>query len=143
MCGGHGLRGGRGQAVADFVPEAVVRPVLNLFVWRHLDIVAAARGRAHGAKRKAARMIGVDELVTDGRNVRDDAEPGEGIDFLVDRYRPLRHGAAADAVIAVAAGDEVAVDAVTLARAAIGDEGALAVEIVRLDVLRLVNGKGT
>ena len=64
---------------------------------------------------RSRARVGVDQLVVDGRRIGEDAEPAEGIDALVDADRLLRDRLAADAVEAVAAGDEVAVDLVALA----------------------------
>ena len=66
------------------------RPVGHVLVDRHLQVVAAARRRAHGAQRKAALVVGVDQLVVDGRHVGQDAEPAERIDALVDADHVLR-----------------------------------------------------
>ncbi len=71
----------------------LVRPVAStIVVERALHVIAAARGRAHGAEREAARVVGIDQLVADRRRIRQDAEPAERIDPLegLDRRRPDR-----------------------------------------------------
>ena len=76
----------------------------------HLDIVAAARRRAHGRQGEAALVVGVDEFVIRRRHVGEEAEPAEGIGpFIGDEPLPL-HGPARDAVKAVAADDDIAAD---------------------------------
>ena len=86
--------------------------------------------RAHGAQREAARMIGVDELVVGGRHLGQHAQPAKGIDLLEGLQRALRNGPAARAMVAVAAGNEVAVEPQALTVLLEGDEGAIAVEAV-------------
>ena len=56
-------------------------------------------------------MVGVDQLVVGRRHLGQHAQPAERILPLEGLQRAFRDGPAADAVIAVAAGDEVAVDA--------------------------------
>ena len=53
-------------------------------------------------------VAGVDQLLRGRRRGRQDAEPGERIDPLEDLEHAVRHARPADAVEAVAAGDEVA-----------------------------------
>ena len=67
-------------------------------------------------------------------------EPAERVDLLIGRDGRIRHGLAADAVIAVAAGDEVAVDPLRDTVLHIGDVGRRAVEIMDGDIRRLVDG---
>ena len=62
-------------------------------------------------QREAALVVGVDQLVRGRRRLRQDAEPGERIDALEDGQHARRNRRPADAMEAVAAGDEVAVRA--------------------------------
>ena len=129
------------QAPPQLVPESVVAPVLG--VGRRAGTggsSATARVRAHRAQRKAALVVDVDEFVGDRRRVRQQAQPAERVDLLVDRQRPLGHAGAADAVIAVAAGDEVAGKLARHAVLAPGQRGCGAVEVVQRDVRGLVDG---
>ena len=97
-----------GQAPAQLVEEGAVRPILGPLAERNLDIVAAAPGRAHRAQGEAAFVMGIDQLMCGGRPVDQQAEPAEGIGPLEALQGARRDGAARHAVIAVAAGDEVA-----------------------------------
>ncbi|MPN29304.1 hypothetical protein SDC9_176756 [bioreactor metagenome] len=99
-----------GQTAADFVPEALVRPVLDLLVQANLDVVAAAGVRTHRAQRKAALVVGVDQFFVHRRRVGQEAQPAEGIDALVFLELVARHRGTRSPVVAVAAGDVVAVD---------------------------------
>src|SRR5690606_26730609 len=92
-----------GQATAQLVPEALVRPVLDLLVQAALDVVAAAGGRAHGTQGEAARMVRIDQLVEGGWNVREQTEPAEGPDLFEIRDGAFGHACTAHTVIAVAA----------------------------------------
>ena len=122
------------QPSLQFVPEPVVRPLVDVIVERALHVIAAAVRRAHGAERKSARMVGVDQFMRDRRRLRQDAEPAERIDPLEGLDRRRLDAGAADAVKAVAAGDEVAGDLVADAVLDIGDARMVGVEIMRLDV---------
>src|SRR5690606_35025624 len=66
-------------------------------------------------------------------------EPAERIHLLVLADGALRHARSADAVEAVAARDEIAIEPMLAAVLAIRDVRLRAVEIVNRDVLRLVN----
>src|SRR5262249_34396709 len=123
----------------QLIPEAIVRPLVDVIVERALNIMPAAPGRAHGAERKTAGVVGIDQLVTDRRRVREDAEPAERIDPLELLDRGRLDAGAADAVEAVAAGDEVAENLVGDAVLHVGYARVTAVEIVRLHVLGLVD----
>jgi hypothetical protein len=67
----------------EFFPEALVRPGLDVLGETALEVVAAARRRAHRAEREAERMPDVDQLVGNRRRVGQNAEPAERIDALV------------------------------------------------------------
>src|ERR1700722_15471362 len=96
------------QPRLQFLPEALIRPGFDILREAALDVIAAARRRAHRAERKAKRMTNIDQLVGNRRRVRQDAEPAERIDPLMRSNRGRRQGLAADAGKAVAAGDEIA-----------------------------------
>src|SRR6476661_9199448 len=100
----------------------------------------AALHRAHGAERKAAGMVGIDQLVADRRRLGQNTEPAERIDPLELLDRRSRNAGAADSVKAVAAGDEVAIERVGDAVLDPGYARVTAVEIVRLHILGLVDG---
>ena len=127
------------QPPLQFVPESVVRPLIDVIVEAALHVIAAAVHRAHGAKRKSPRVIGVDQFVADRRRLRQDPEPAERIDPLEGLDRRRLDAGAADAVKAVAAGDEVAGDLVADAVLDVSDARMIGVEIMRLDVAGLVD----
>ena len=85
-------------------------------------------------------MVGVDQFVADRRDVGEDAEPAEGVDLLEGLDRRFRNRLAADAVVTVAARDEIAVDAVGGAVHLVGDVGLIACETVRRDVAGVIDG---
>src|ERR1700736_1931387 len=69
-------------ALFQFIPEPVVRPLIDVIVERALYVIAAAVPRAQGAKRTRPRMVRVDQFVADRRRLRQDPEPAERIDPL-------------------------------------------------------------
>ena len=94
----------------QLLPDALVGPLVEVLVGGALQVEPARARRAHAEQREAALVVGVDQLVGRGRRLGQDAEPGERIDALVDSCSaPAGIAGAADAVEAVAAGDEVAV----------------------------------
>ena len=84
-------------------------------------------------------MIGVDELVVARRHVGEDAEPAERIDALISRAGAVGDRLAARPVEAVAAGDEVAVDALPAPSVRVGDGRRIAVDVVQRHVGRLAD----
>src|SRR5690606_14145429 len=97
---------------------------------RNLQVVATTRAAAHRAEREAARAVDVDQLVVDRRRVGKQSEPAERIHLLVLADGALRHARSADAVEAVAARDEIAIEPMLAAVLAIRDVRLRAVEIV-------------
>src|SRR5258708_33050087 len=91
----------------ELLPEPGVGPVLDPRVERHLDVVAAERRAALRGEREAARRMAVRDFL-ERRRLRQDAKPAERIDLLV--FPLLRDATARDAVEAIAAGNEVAVE---------------------------------
>src|SRR5262249_32376338 len=96
------------QAPAQLGPEALVGPLVDLLREPALQGVAAARPAALAAEREAALVGDVDQLVRYRRRVGKHAQPAERIVLFVDAQLLGRNAGAADAVEAVAAGDEVA-----------------------------------
>src|SRR5207237_5020968 len=86
---------------------ALVGPVFDAGIERHLDVVAAERRTSLGCQREAARRMAVGDLL-ERRRLREDAEPAERIELLV--FALHRDITARDAMEAVAAGNEVAVE---------------------------------
>ena len=127
------------QPSLQLVPEPLVRPLVDVILERTLQVIAAAVHRAHGAERKASLVVGVNQFVVDRRRLRQDAEPAERIDPLEGLDRRRLDAGAADAVEAVAAGDEIAVDLAGHAVLDIGDARTVGVEIMRLDVGGLID----
>src|SRR3954470_6560955 len=90
-------------------PDPVVGPVVGRVVRVALEVETLDAGRAGADQREAALVAGVDQLVRGGRRLGEDAEPAERVDAeVVVADGALGHGGPADAVAAVAAGDEIA-----------------------------------
>jgi hypothetical protein len=138
---GHQPLAGLGvEPCTELVPEGLVAPVFHALFGRHLHVVAAARGAAHAAQRKAALGVGVDEFVRHRRHVGQHAQPAEGVDLLVGLDGVGRHARAAHAVVAVAAGDEVAFELVRLPVLLVAHARPGRVEVVQAHVRRAVDG---
>ena len=79
-------RHARGDVLADaqleFVPEAIVAPLLDVIVERALHVAPHARRRAHAREREAALGIRVDQFIPCRRYVGQHAEPAERIGAL-------------------------------------------------------------
>ena len=75
----------------------------------------------------------------DRRRARQHPQPAERIDLLVCAQDVGRDRPAADAVEAVAAGDEVAVDAVDVAAPAIRESGRIGLDVVGRHVFGLMD----
>ena len=88
-------------------------------------------------------MVGVDQLVGERRNLGEDSQPAERIDALVRADGIGRHALPADAVEAVTAGDEVAVDVVGNAAAGERHARPVRVDAFDRDLLRLVEHRAT
>src|SRR4029079_18245717 len=99
------------------------------------------RGAAHRAEREAARAVHVDQPVRHRRCVRQQAQPAKRVHLLVLSDRAARHAGTADAVEAVAAGNEVAHDLLAHAVLLVGDARPRIVEFVQRDVRGLVHGR--
>ena len=81
--------------------------------------------------------MAVDQLVGHGWGRRENAEPGEGIDPLVQGQGVLRHALPADTMEAVAAANEIAPQLPRLAVLAEADPRAVALETMNRHVLGL------
>ena len=87
-------------------------------------------------------MGGIDQLVAAGRHLGQHAQPAERVDPLELAKGAGRHRAAARPVRAVGADDEVAVEPLLAPLVSKADAGAVAVEVQRSDILRLVKTRG-
>src|SRR6185436_18942337 len=97
------------------LPDAAVGPVLQLVVRVALEVQALDLRRARADQREAAIVVRVDQLVGGRRRLDQDAEPAEGIDAR--ELAPCARGnrRPRDAVEAVAAADEIALELFELA----------------------------
>ncbi|CAH1651302.1 hypothetical protein CHELA17_20407 [Chelatococcus asaccharovorans] len=84
-------------------------------------------------------MMGIEELRRDRWLVDENAQPAEWIDALERCDRTRRHALPRDAVIAVAAADEITSEAVAFAARLIADPRMRGVEIVQDDALGAID----
>ena len=125
------------EAHLQLLPDALVRPLGDVLVGPALDVEAAELGRAQAEQREAALVMGVDQLVVRRRDRGEDAEPAERV---LARERPQdarRDARPADAVEAVAAGDDVALELVLPALVREQDTRPLRLEVLDADVVHL------
>src|SRR5207248_192758 len=106
------------KACLDLFPEALVGPVLEPGVERHLDVVAAEHRASLRSECEAALRVTVRDFL-ERRHLGEDAEPAEWVHLLQLGEHARRETLARHAMEAVAAGDEVAVDLGALAALAI------------------------
>ena len=127
----------------QFVPDALVRPVLDVVVGRALQIEPRQRRRAHGVEREAALGDRYRSV-----HLRAAATPTECRPSRTDsrgrrrRQRAGRNARPADAVKAVAAANEVAGELLVLAAMAVADFRRGAGDVVHADVRRPRTGSG-
>ena len=87
--GDDAVRHVRRAARLEFLPETLVRPVVELGVEIALDVVAAQHRVAHRGQREAAAVVAIADVRV-RRRLRHDAEPAERIALLVglEQRRP-------------------------------------------------------
>src|SRR5262249_1080328 len=103
------------DAGMQFLPDTRVRPVLDIVVGGALQVEPRQGRRAHGVKRKAALVLGIDQLVFGRRRLGQTPDPAERIFAIIGRERGGRNARPANAVKTVAAADEVAAELFLLA----------------------------
>src|SRR5690606_23621512 len=91
-------------------PDAVVGPVGEVVVRIALQIHALHRDRAGADQRETAWMVSIDQLLGRARRLHQHAQPAERIAALVFGVHGRRQRRSGDAVIAVATGDEIALE---------------------------------
>ena len=91
-----------------FLPDSLVRPVVEVFFRLALKIKTRNRWRTHAEQRKTTRVVGVDEFFRRGRRLSQNAEPGERVNALKHAEDSRRDGRPANAVKTVAAADKIA-----------------------------------
>src|SRR5437764_8827048 len=82
-------------------------------------------------------MIGIDQLVIGRRRFRQDADPAERIFAIVDPERIGGNARPANAVKAVAAGDEIAIELLEFALLAKANAWPAGLELMDADVIHL------
>src|SRR5438067_5587982 len=80
-----GLQPGLGQPKPELIPDAILRPGVHRLGGVDLKVEAADLRGPHAVQRKAALVVGVDQLVGCWRRPRQDPEPGKGVGSLVGR----------------------------------------------------------
>src|ERR1700734_1629076 len=123
------------EPVLELLPEAIIRPSLDIVGKIALEIVAAAPRRAHRAEREARGVAHINQLIGNRRRIGKNTEPAERIDTFVCRDRARRDAHTTNAVKPVATGYEVAFNLVHLAADPVADARFTAGYIVRAHVM--------
>src|SRR5215213_210109 len=125
------------EAPLELVPDPLVRPLVEVLVGAALEVQPRQGRRAHAVQREPALVVAVDQLVVRRRRLREDPEPAErilarelGQDTVRDRF-------AADAVVAVAAGNELAANLSSFAVVDEPDRRRSGLDAVHRDVVHL------
>jgi hypothetical protein len=136
-CGDQRLGELRGQTPPQFVPEPRIRPRVRILVESALHVVAAAVQRTHAAQGETAFMIRINQLVRDRWSVGQNPKPAKRVNALETAHRLGRDAAPANAVIAIAAGDEVADQFACSAAVRVAHDGMRALEAFDAHVARV------
>src|SRR5215472_3971203 len=98
------------EARVQFVPDAVVRPFVDIFIGLALNVEPADLRRTHAEQSKTALVIGVDQLLRRRWRLRENAQPAKRVDAFEHCERACWNQGPANAMKAVAPSDEIAVD---------------------------------
>ncbi|MNN37459.1 hypothetical protein D3C81_1514090 [compost metagenome] len=129
------------QTRPEFIPEALIGPVFCLVGQRYLQVVTAAGQRALAAQGETTVVVGVDQLVIHRRRVGQQPQPAERVHALEVGENLCRNAFAGDTVVAIAAGDVVAVDAMGLPLFLVGDVGVFVLHPVGLHVFGAIDNR--
>jgi hypothetical protein len=90
------------------LPDFIVGPIQDVFIRTALQVKPTDARRTHAEQRKTAFVICVDELFRRRRRLHEYAQPSERIEAFESGEHALGHRRSADAMITIAAGDEIA-----------------------------------
>src|SRR5215207_2775313 len=125
------------EAPLELVPDPLVRPLVEVLVGPALEVQPREHRRAHAVQREPAIVVAVDQLVVRRRRLREDPEPAERVIARELGEHTARDRVAADAVVTVAAGNEVAAELPSFAVVDEPDRRRLRLEAVHRDVVYL------
>src|ERR671923_199758 len=125
------------EPALELFPDPLVRPFLEVLVRPALEVETGHCRRAHAVQREAALVVRVDQCLVRRARGREDAEPAERVLARERAQHSGRDAVAADAVEAVAAGDQVAAQLDVLTVVAEADQRRVGVEVVHAHVVDL------
>src|SRR5262249_26155650 len=96
------------DARVQLLPDARVRPVLDVIVGGALQIKPRQGGGTHGVKRETALVVGIDQLMLRRRRFGENPDPAERIFAVIGAKRGRRNARPANPMKAVGAADEIA-----------------------------------
>src|SRR5262245_5258307 len=92
----------------QLLPDACVRPVLDVIVGGALHVKPRQGGGTHGVKRETALVVGIDQLMLGRRRFGENPDPAERIFAVIGAQRGRRYARPANPMKSVAAADEIA-----------------------------------
>src|SRR5579863_2990481 len=98
----------------QFVPDAIVAPLVKILVWPALQIEPRDLRRTHAVERESTLVMHIEQLLARRRRLRKNAEPRKRICTLEDLQRGRRNCRPADSMKSIAPGDKLACDLVLL-----------------------------
>src|SRR5829696_2549642 len=131
------------EAPLELAPDPLVRPLVELLVGPALKVEPRDRRRAHAVERESPLVVAVDQLVVRRRRLREDPEPAERVIARELGEHIARDRFAADAVVAVAAGNEVAAKLSSFAVVDEPNRRRVGLEAVHRDVVCLEDQRAT
>src|ERR1700722_1006100 len=100
----------RRKSRPQFRPNLVVRPLIDIFVMRTLQIQSRNLRRPHAEQREPALVVAINQFIRSRRYLRQNSEPAKRIFTLVNFQRRSRQRRPADSMKAVATRNEIALE---------------------------------
>src|SRR5205085_2744627 len=72
------------EARVQFGPNAFVRPLMDVFIGRALQIEPGDFMGAHAEERETTFMMAVNQFIRRGRGVRKNSKPRKWVDLFID-----------------------------------------------------------
>src|SRR6185437_1158140 len=92
----------------QLIPDAIVGPILDIRIVAALQVESRERRRTHGIKRESPVAIGIYKFMIRRGTLRENSQPSEWVVAFENAQHSVWNAGPADAVKAIAAGDEIA-----------------------------------
>src|SRR6516164_1046894 len=120
----------------QLLPDLFIGPAVEVLLRIALNVKSADSWTAHAEQSETPFMMRIDELLGGRRGLGQNSQPSERIILLIDGKSARGDGGAADAVEAVAAGDEITRQLLLAAVMAESDPGPGGIEIMHAHIGR-------